>query len=54
MVGMAGVYGIDKYKLESLAERRGIHLYKYDTFVDGYISKVISKINKSKDEIPSS
>ena len=45
-VGMSGVYGVDKYKLEQLALNRGILLYKYDYFVESYIDSTIKKFSK--------
>ena len=51
MVGMAGVYGIDKYKLEALASNRGIDLYKYDSFVEKYIDTILKSFRKKDQKI---
>jgi len=41
-----GIMGIDKDKLERLAERRGIELARYDVFVELYIEKAVKWHNQ--------
>jgi len=36
-----GIIGIDKDKLESMAERRGIELVRYDQFVELFIERAL-------------
>jgi hypothetical protein len=37
-----GIIGVDKDRLERMAERRGIELIRFDQFVELYIEKAVS------------